>query len=279
MTDVNQEMNISTGLSGYDVGVILAGVNINKGVFGTIIVNASATFDSPAFQPLSPLILSNTNQLNSLPSMLDGMLLIGGTGAAPAVANLSIGPTAGVTVVNGRGSITLDTAQDIRPIATPTFDNLLLTNVVNNETDTNLLTLNGDTVGYRTLSSLNIPIQSDGLFTSTWNTVSGFTLGPINNSIIIYNRVGNTVMCSCRFDDPNPSVGNNSATVTLPIARATNFAFDYQCTGTLAIADGRVGSGYFLANLGTNNTATIIVNGVTATGPVSLVGSFMYSLI
>jgi hypothetical protein len=50
-----------------------------------------------------------------------GKLLIGNSGGTYTVATLSQGTTQGVTITNGSGSITLDTAQDIRTTATPTF--------------------------------------------------------------------------------------------------------------------------------------------------------------
>jgi len=50
-----------------------------------------------------------------------GKLLIGKTDGTYAVATLAQGATNGVTIVNGSGTITLDTAQDIRTSASPSF--------------------------------------------------------------------------------------------------------------------------------------------------------------
>lgn len=64
----------------------------------------------------------------SLPTALtNGQLIIGSTGVNPVAATLTQGATNGVTVTNGAGSITLDTAQDIRATASPTFNALTLT--------------------------------------------------------------------------------------------------------------------------------------------------------
>lgn len=60
-------------------------------------------------------------------AMTDGQLLIGSTGAAPVVANIVEGTNQGVTIVNGAGSITLTTVQDIRTSASPQFNSALLT--------------------------------------------------------------------------------------------------------------------------------------------------------
>lgn len=59
-------------------------------------------------------------------SYTDGQLLIGNTtGNTLTKATLSQGATAGVTITNGHGSITLDTTQDIRTSATPTFSSVI----------------------------------------------------------------------------------------------------------------------------------------------------------
>jgi hypothetical protein len=50
-----------------------------------------------------------------------GKLLIGKSDGTYAVATLAQGATSGVTITNGSGTITLDTAQDIRTSASPSF--------------------------------------------------------------------------------------------------------------------------------------------------------------
>ncbi|MCX6106355.1 MAG: hypothetical protein NTY08_11060, partial [Proteobacteria bacterium] len=59
----------------------------------------------------------------------NGQLHIG-NGTGFALTTMSQGTTAGVTINNGVGSITLDTAQDIRTSASPTFNTLNVTNLV-----------------------------------------------------------------------------------------------------------------------------------------------------
>jgi hypothetical protein len=78
---------------------------------GTSLTYADIT-TALGYAPLNNAALSN------------GQLLIGSTGTAPVPASLSSGPNAGVTVTTDAGSITLDTAQDIRPTASPTFATL-----------------------------------------------------------------------------------------------------------------------------------------------------------
>jgi hypothetical protein len=58
--------------------------------------------------------------------MTNGQLLIGSTGAQPVIANLSQGAFNSVTIANAAGSITLDTAQDIRTTASPSWVNVTL---------------------------------------------------------------------------------------------------------------------------------------------------------
>jgi hypothetical protein len=59
-------------------------------------------------------------------ALTNGQLLIGSTGAAPVAANITQGATQGVTISNSAGSISLDTVQDIRTSASPTFVNVTL---------------------------------------------------------------------------------------------------------------------------------------------------------
>ncbi|MCX6107240.1 MAG: hypothetical protein NTY08_15550 [Proteobacteria bacterium] len=59
----------------------------------------------------------------------NGQLHIG-NGTSFALTTLSQGTTAGVTITNGAGSITLDTAQDIRSSASPTFNSLNANNLI-----------------------------------------------------------------------------------------------------------------------------------------------------
>ena len=75
---------------------------------GTSLTSADIT-TALGYAPLNTAALSN------------GQILIGSTGTAPVPASLSSGANAGVTVTTDAGSITLDTAQDIRPTASPTF--------------------------------------------------------------------------------------------------------------------------------------------------------------
>lgn len=73
------------------------------------------------------IMVSSGGAIVEAATLANGQLLIGSTGAAPVAANLTQGTTTGSIVIsNGAGSITLDTTQDIRTSASPTFLNATL---------------------------------------------------------------------------------------------------------------------------------------------------------
>lgn len=72
------------------------------------------------------IMVSSGGAIVEAAALTNGQLLIGSTGAAPVAANLSQGAFASVTISNGAGAITLDTVQDIRTSASPTFVNATL---------------------------------------------------------------------------------------------------------------------------------------------------------
>lgn len=72
------------------------------------------------------IMVSSAGAIVEAAALTNGQLLIGSTGAAPVAANLSQGAFASVTITNGAGSITLDTVQDIRTSASPSFVNVTL---------------------------------------------------------------------------------------------------------------------------------------------------------
>jgi hypothetical protein len=72
------------------------------------------------------IIVSSGGAIVEAAALTNGQLLIGSTGAAPVAANITQGAFNSVIVSNGAGSITLDTVQDIRISASPTFVNATL---------------------------------------------------------------------------------------------------------------------------------------------------------
>lgn len=72
------------------------------------------------------IMVSSGGSIVEAAALTNGQLLIGSTGAAPVAANITQGATTGVTISNGAGSIVLDTIQDIRTSASPTFVNATL---------------------------------------------------------------------------------------------------------------------------------------------------------
>lgn len=72
------------------------------------------------------IMVSSGGAIVEAAALTNGQLLIGSTGAAPVAAALTQGAFASVTIGLGAGSITLDTVQDIRTSASPTFVNATL---------------------------------------------------------------------------------------------------------------------------------------------------------
>lgn len=72
------------------------------------------------------IMVSSGGAIVEAAALTNGQFLIGSTGAAPVAAGLTQGATQGVTIAVGAGSIALDTVQDIRTSASPTFVNATL---------------------------------------------------------------------------------------------------------------------------------------------------------
>lgn len=72
------------------------------------------------------IMVSSGGAIVEAAALTNGQLLIGSTGAAPVAANITQTGTLGVVITNGAGSISLDTVQDIRTSASPTFVNATL---------------------------------------------------------------------------------------------------------------------------------------------------------
>jgi len=87
---------------------------------------ANGGTNSSAALASNRIMVSSGGAIVEAAALTNGQLLIGSTGAAPVAANLTQGATQGVTIANGAGSIALDTAQDIRVSASPTFVNATL---------------------------------------------------------------------------------------------------------------------------------------------------------
>lgn len=72
------------------------------------------------------IMVSSGGSIVEAAALTNGQLLIGSTGAAPVAAAPVQGAFASVTIGLGAGSLTLDTVQDIRTSASPTFVNATL---------------------------------------------------------------------------------------------------------------------------------------------------------
>lgn len=72
------------------------------------------------------IMVSSGGAIVEAAALTNGQLLIGSTSAAPVAANITQTGTLGVVITNGAGSISLDTVQDIRTTASPSFVNATL---------------------------------------------------------------------------------------------------------------------------------------------------------
>lgn len=124
----------------------------------------------------------------------------------------------------------------------------------------------------------SIPMSSSGAFVSTWTPTIGFAPAPgVNN--IQYIRVGNVVHCQFTAYAVTTAVGNNTATITLPVPRTVAFGGAIEeCTGSL-FANGTVSNYDVILDPvpGSMNTALLTHSGgVVQTA--DLRGSFSYRL-
>lgn len=100
-------------------------INLTSMVTGVLPIANGGTNSSTALVN-NQIMVSSSGKIVEAGAMLDGQLLIGYTGSAPVIATLTQGTNNGVTIVNGHGTITLSTVQDIRTSASPTFTGLTL---------------------------------------------------------------------------------------------------------------------------------------------------------
>jgi hypothetical protein len=107
----------SATIPGYVTGCIAIGYVVLQNVAGTIQNIANGAI----YQ-----YKTTRSFVDGLPSLTNGQLWIGANGALPSAATLSQGAFASISIVGGSGSITIDTIQDIRTTATPTFAGLTL---------------------------------------------------------------------------------------------------------------------------------------------------------
>jgi hypothetical protein len=259
--NINLNETYLLGVSG-DVKLLPASTEILR-VKSSGIVLAPITTATPRFE----LGTGNSNNVVVAYVATAGNYFSGSTVGDMAIRNASSSSTKAILL--GVSAAAVAALQVTASAVTSTLTNVL-TSVANNNATLKLLGLDG---------SNNVTYQdtSSGTFTSTFTIVSGFVSGPTNNSKIDYLRVGNVVCCSCWFDPPAPATGTNVATITLPVARATNFTNDYQCTGYVSVTDTRNYNGYVRAIPGATDKATLTLNGIGG-GAVTVCGSWTYVL-
>ena len=163
--------NLTAGNLSTAVSVAKGGTGLSAGTSGGIPYFSSTT-DMATSGALTQygLVLGGGagGSPTSTAALTDGQLLIGSTGVAPVRATLSPGLTNGVTIATGSGSITLDTAQDIRTSASPSFVGM---NLTGSQTYINNVSYSWPS----TQASSNQVLTNNGSGTLTWAASSDGT--------------------------------------------------------------------------------------------------------
>lgn len=134
------------------------------------------------------IMWSTGSAIVEMAAMTNGQLIIGSTGSSPTLATLTQGANACITFGTGAGTLTVDTIQDIRTTALPTFSKLNLTGTSNqivlqsagvSGTLTWTPTTTGKTLTLPDLTSTVMTTSGGQTVTSgTWNgTIVGVTYG------------------------------------------------------------------------------------------------------
>lgn len=155
----NQSSIPISGFGGLPLSIANGGTNSSTALNGNRIMVSSAT------------AIVESGQLNN------GQILIGSTGLAPVVANIT-GTTSQVNVTNGAGTITLSTPQNIAITSTPTFASETLTATSNqlhlgpalNQTTINT---DGTAGGNRTYTIPSVSTGANFVMTEGAQTING----------------------------------------------------------------------------------------------------------
>lgn len=209
----------------------------NGGTFNTQTL-ATPTFTTPTWSSgaftMTPgtanslLYLNGSKQLTFTANPSNGQLLIGSTGAAPALGALT-GTANQITVTNGPGSITLSTPQNIGTASSPTFAGLTLTGVTASKIVTtdanNALAPLSSAIAVADGGTGNAGAPSNGQLLIGNGT--GYTLGTLTNrgGIAITNTSGAIALGAIErghLSGFTMSTAGSSATMTIAAGQATD---------------------------------------------------------
>lgn len=126
ITSLNLPQFVKTDANG---NLINSQVDLSTGdITGVLpIANGGTNWSGPLVN--NRIMWSQSGQIVEAPALNNGQLLIGNTGGAPVPANITQNGSNSVVITNGPGSIQLDTAQDIKTTASPTFNGLTLSSL------------------------------------------------------------------------------------------------------------------------------------------------------
>jgi len=200
----------------------------------------------------------------------NGQILIGKTGFAPVLGNLS-GTVNRITITNGAGTITLSTPQDIHTAASPTFSDISLSAL------TAKSFLYADIGGL--ISATGAATNGQILIGSTGLNPVAATLTGTASQVVVTNGAGSITLSLPQ----NIAVGSSPTFAGLTLSGLTANAFTYSGTGGAITSTAAPTNGQLLigstgaapvaaAITGTANRVTVTnsAGGITLSGPQDL---------
>ena len=196
------------------------------------------------------VMISSSGAIVESGPMLDGQILIGSTLLGPLPANLSQGSYAGITIVNASNSITLDTVQDIRTSASPSFTGLTVSGLT---VGAPVLT----TTGGLTTGNISLTTQVSGILPiSHGGTGQGSNITQYG---VIYASATTAMASTAAGTVGQPLVANSGSAPsfqTLPISGGGTGQITQQAA--INALTGTQTSGQYLRSNGTNAVLSAI---------------------
>ena len=197
------------------------------------------------------VMVSSAGAIVEAAALTNGQLLIGSSAAAPVAANITQGTTQGVTITNGAGSIALDTVQDIRSSASPTFSGLNLNSTVS--------------------TSANYAYSQAQVLTTTATATTIATIATTSDELVVYEAhiVGRRTGGSAGSADDSAVlkrtfvIKNIGGTVTVPLVQSDFTYADQSAWTVAAVVSGT--SVNIQVTGAANNNITWTITGITQT--------------
>jgi hypothetical protein len=224
---------------------------------GTITLSTPQNIDITSSPTFSSITTTGLATLNSVQSATYN----DATGGTTSTIN-------GVNPLTTANTVAADLNQAVKSTSSPVFSGLTLTGLSTNNGLSNILGAQAGVINQITVLS-----GEATLTVSSSNFTSGGSTGPC-----VYQQVGNTVTVFWSFGNVTPNNGNNTALISLPVARANfNLTSGIQGMGTLITSAASAGFvGAMLSSLGTQLMSFSWIS--TNTTNCILFGQFQYVL-